>query len=66
MNTLKRIDTPALIFGAALLGTGLFYILRDTFGLPLGEINWDGVWPFLVLAIGASIVFKTLAQPREA
>ncbi len=66
MNTLKHLDAPAIIFGIALLATGLFYVLRNTFGLPLGEINWDAVWPFIVLAIGGSMLFKAMAQPREA
>jgi hypothetical protein len=65
MNTLKHLDTPALILGIVLLGTGLFYMLRNTFGLQLGEINWDGVWPFVVIAFGGSILFKTVTQQQE-
>jgi hypothetical protein len=66
MNTLKHLDTPGLVFGAILLFTGVYYVLRNTFGLPLQDINWDNCWPFIVVAIGGSIVFKTLVQRQEA
>lgn len=66
MNTLKRLDTPGLIFGLVLLFAGAYYVLRNSFGLPLDEINWDLVWPFIVVALGGSIVLKAVTHPRES
>jgi hypothetical protein len=66
MNTLKRLDTPGLIFGAFLLATGVYYVLRNSFGLPMDDIDWDRVWPIVVVALGGSVVFKAFARPREA
>ena len=66
MNTLKRLDTPGLIFGALLLFTGTYYVLRNTFGLPLDDINWDLVWPFIVVALGGAVLAKAATHPREA
>ncbi len=66
MNTLKRLDTPGLIFGAVLLFAGAYYVLRNTFSLPLDDINLDLVWPFMVVGLGGSILIKAVTHPREA
>jgi uncharacterized integral membrane protein len=65
MNILKRLDTPGLIFGVLLLFTGTYYVLRNTFGLALDDINWDLVWPFIVVALGGAVVTKAVTHPRE-
>ena len=59
-------DAPGLFFGAVLMATGVYYVLRNTFGLPMGEIDWDRVWPFIVVGLGGSIIFKAWTQMREA
>jgi di/tricarboxylate transporter len=67
MNQLKRgMDAPGIVFGLVLLATGAYYMLRNTFGLPLDEINWDLVWPVIVLALGGSAIFKALNQTKAA
>lgn len=66
MNTLKRLDTPGLIFGIMLVFAGTYYVLRNSFGLPLDDINWDLVWPFIVVALGGSVLFKAVTRPRES
>ncbi len=58
MNDIKRLDAPGIIFGLVLLTTGVWYLLRNTFGLPLDEIDWDRVWPLIVLCLGGSVIFK--------
>jgi hypothetical protein len=66
MNTLKHLDVPGLVFGATLLFTGVYYVLRNTFGLPMNDINWDLVWPVIVVALGGSVIFKAATRSREA
>ncbi len=66
MNTLKRLDTPGIIFGMVLVFAGAYYVLRNSFGLPLNDINWDLVWPFIVVALGGSVLFKSVIHPRES
>lgn len=56
----------AVVFGLVLLATGACYMRRNTFGLPLDEINWDFVWPVIVLALGGSVVSKALGQTKAA
>jgi hypothetical protein len=67
MNQFKRgLDAPGIVFGIVLLAAGAYYMLRNTFGLPLDEIDWDRVWPFIVLTLGGSVIFKAWSQPKAA
>jgi hypothetical protein len=66
MNGIRHsIDAGALFFGIILIATGIYYTLQNTFGMQLAEIDWDRIWPFIVLAIGASAVFKAWTRPGE-
>ena len=58
----RRIDVGALIFGAILLVVGAYYLLENTFGINMPEINWDQVWPILVIALGASVVLRAVVS----
>jgi uncharacterized integral membrane protein len=58
----RRIDVGALVFGAILLVVGAYYLLENTFGFNLPEINWDQVWPILVIVLGASVVLRAVAS----
>jgi hypothetical protein len=67
MNALRhRIDAGSLFFGIVLLFVGVFYILRNNFGWQLGEIDWDLIWPIIVLSLGASVVYKAWAHPKAS
>ncbi len=52
----RRLDVGAIILGGIVLFVGVFYLLKNTFGWDIGEIDWDMVWPFIVILIGGSIV----------
>lgn len=57
MNRRTRdFDVGALIIGTAIIVVGGFYFLRNTLGFEIGELNWDAIWPFFVIAIGISIL----------
>ena len=56
----RRVDIGALVFGGILLIAGGFYFLRNTLGWNLGDLNWDALWPFLVIALGGSILYRAL------
>lgn len=52
----RRIDVFWLVAGAIMLFVGGYYLLRNTFGFDLGELDGDMIWPILVIALGASIL----------
>ena len=57
-----RIDLGALIFGAILVIVGAYYLLENTFGITMPEINWDQVWPIVVIALGCAVVLRALVS----
>jgi hypothetical protein len=49
-------DLGAIVFGVIVVAVGIYYFLSNTLGWNLGELNWDAIWPILVVGIGASIL----------
>lgn len=62
MERLRNLDVGAIIFGLVVLGVGLYYFLQRTLGLSMPELDWDRVWPLLVIALGVGIVFSAWAR----
>jgi LiaI-LiaF-like transmembrane region len=56
MSRLRGLDLGAIVFGLIVLGVGGYYLLVNTFGLDLPELDWDKIWPLLVIALGLAIV----------
>ncbi len=54
----RRVDTGAIVFGLILLVIGVYYLLEQTFGLALPALDWDKLWPLILVVIGAAIVYN--------
>lgn len=59
----RGVDVGMLVFGAIVLFVGGYYLLRNTLGLDIGELDWDMVWPVLVIGIGLSILLGVVRRP---
>ena len=57
-----KVDLGALVFGAILLLVGGYYLLVNTFGIDLPELNWDMIWPIAVIGLGVAVVAKAVAS----
>ena len=57
MDKLRRIDIGAILLGLLILGVGIYYLLVNTFGLQLAELDWDKIWPLAVVALGIGIIW---------
>ena len=62
----RRWDIGALVLGGIILFAGAYYFLRNTLGFNLDELNWDPIWPIVVIALGGSILLRELASHRGA
>jgi hypothetical protein len=60
----RRLDLGGVIFGLIILGVGAYYLLRNTFGIQIPEIDWDMLWPLLVVALGVGIVWRAWDRGR--
>lgn len=57
MDRLRRLDVGAILIGLIILGVGIYYVLVNTFGFELAELDWDKVWPLAVVALGIGILW---------
>jgi TRAP-type C4-dicarboxylate transport system permease small subunit len=55
-----RVDVGALIFGAILLLVGGYYLLVNTFGVNLPELDWDQIWPIALIGLGLAVLAKAV------
>ncbi len=58
-NFLGRADLGRLVFGLVVLFVGVWFLLRNTFGMNLPELDGDMIWPILVVGLGLAILFNT-------
>lgn len=61
-----RSDTGGLVFGLILLVVGGYYLLQETFGMNLPDLDWDRMWPVIVIAIGASVFYGAWTRRTDA
>ena len=47
-----------LVVGLVLIAIGTYYVLTNTLGIDLPELDGDMIWPIIVMAIGVLIVFR--------
>jgi len=57
-----QVDVGALIFGAILLLVGIYYLLVNTFGINLPDLNWDAIWPLAVIGLGVAVLARAVAS----
>ncbi len=64
MEPQRRIDLGAILIGAIIVFVGGYYLLQNTFGIQLPELNWDMIWPLAVIALGIGIVWRAWDRGR--
>jgi uncharacterized integral membrane protein len=60
-----RVDVFWLVAGVIILFVGGYYLLRNTFGVQLPELEGDMIWPILIIALGASILVGVARGSRR-
>lgn len=58
-------DFGGLILALVLITVGGWYLLRNTFGFDMPEINGDAIWPIIVIALGIGILSNALRAHQE-
>lgn len=61
----RRRDEGGLVFGVIVLLVGGYFLLRNTFGLSIPDINWDQVWPVAILLLGVLIIYRAMSSNRK-
>jgi hypothetical protein len=45
-----------VVFGLIVIAIGLWFFLDRTLGFDLPDIDWGGLWPLILIGIGAWIL----------
>lgn len=61
----RRRDGGGLIFGGILLLVGIYYLLQQTLGFDLPDLNWNQIWPLILIAIGVLVLYGAWTRSRE-
>ena len=51
-------NVASIIVGLVFLAIGIWYFLDTTLGLTMPDIEWDNIWPIVLIVIGGVIVFR--------
>jgi hypothetical protein len=54
----RNSNVATILVGLVFLVIGIWYFLDTTLGLTMPDIEWDNLWPILLIAIGGVIVFR--------
>jgi hypothetical protein len=52
----------SLVFGVIILLVGLWFFATQTLGIDLPRLDWDQLWPIVLIAIGALIVLNAMQR----
>ncbi len=58
----RRDRNGSLFFGVIILVVGLWFFASQTLGLDLPRLDWDQLWPIIVIAVGAWIVLGSIRR----
>ena len=58
----ERTNGAGIIVAVILLIVGGYYFLRNTLGFDLGELDDQALWPMVVIAIGALILYRSVTS----
>lgn len=65
MERLRGIDVGGVLIGLIILGVGVYYLLTNTLGLAIPELDWDRVWPLFIIALGVGIVSSNWMRRKD-
>ena len=51
-------NVASIVVGLVFLAIGIWYFLDTTLGLTMPDIEWDNIWPIVLIVIGGVIVVR--------
>jgi NADH:ubiquinone oxidoreductase subunit 4 (subunit M) len=64
-RTRGRWDVGAIVFGGILLFVGAYYLLRNTLGFNLDQLDWEPIWPVLVILLGVAVLYRAWTRRSD-
>lgn len=62
----RRLDGGGLVLGGILILVGVYYLLQQTLGFDLPDLDWDKLWPVILIVIGGLVLYGAWTRRHEA
>lgn len=60
----RRPDTGTVVWGLILIAVGGWFFLDRTLGIDMPDLDWDALWPVVLIVIGAAVIVQGLNRRR--
>ena len=60
----RRVDQGAIAWGLILIVVGGWFFLDQTLGLQMPDIDWESLWPVVLIVIGAAVIIQGVGRRR--
>ena len=60
----RRVDQGAVVWGVILIVVGGWFFLDQTLGLEMPNVDWESLWPVVLIAIGAAVILQGMGRRR--
>lgn len=61
----RRRGVGGFLIALLLIAVGVYYVLRNTLGFDLAELDGEAIWPILVVILGLAILERSWTERRE-
>jgi uncharacterized integral membrane protein len=62
----RRRGLGGILIALLLITVGVYYVLRNTLGFDLAELDGEAIWPILVVILGLGIMERAWSERRES
>ena len=59
-----RVDTGTIVWGEILIVVGGWFFLDQTLGIDMPNVDWDSLWPVVLIVIGAAVILQGIGRRR--
>ncbi len=60
----RRLDPGTMVWGLILIVVGGWFFLDRTLGIDMPDLDWDAIWPVVLILIGGGVILQGLGRRR--
>jgi hypothetical protein len=65
MDERRGPEAGTIVIGLVIIGIGAWFLLRDTLHVALPVIDWNLIWPLLIIAVGLGVLWRAWDRDRR-
>ena len=60
----RGVETGTVVWGLILIVVGGWFFLDQTLGLDMPNVEWESLWPVVLIVIGAAVILQGIGRRR--